>query len=225
MSKKTELLKEGVDWSADRYARMLFWARTGWSLAAGFFVLLVIVVALGMVVWARVSRPVAPVVLAVDHATGDVQALPLFSPAVESRLALLQKYFVRQYVMLREGYLFDQLNNDYATVTGMSSGQALRSYEAIYSGPNARHKVLKNTQQWVIHIRSIELPPDSPGNAVVRFTRTVIYQGGGQAKAYYTARLSFTFRQPQHVMTEEQLITNPVGFTVTSYIADPDLGQ
>lgn len=225
MSKAEAIVKEGVDWSADRYARAVRWARAGWALAAGLFVLLLVVVVLGMLVWVRVSKPVAPVVLAVDHATGDVQALPIFSPAVESRLELLQKFFVKQYVTLREGYLFDQLNSDYATVDGMSDGQAQKSYEAIYSGSDARHKVLQDTEHWVVHILSIELPPSAPGTAVVRFARTVVSGGGARTTAYYTARLSFTFHEPEHVMTEQQLITNPVGFTVTSYVADADLGQ
>lgn len=224
MSAIETTVAQGADWSADRYRRAVSWAKAGWALAVILLVLLVVVLSGAMVVWARLSKPVSPVVLALDHATGQVQALEVWNPAVEGAIPALQKFFVTQYVRRREGYLFQQLNYDYRVVDEMSLGQAQRSYETIYSGPAARHTVLQGSQQWVVHILSVELPPYSPGVAVVRFRRDVIASGGSTTSAYYTARLSFHFTQP-HLVTEEELIDNPVGFKVTSYVADADLAD
>lgn len=225
MDKVIQLVDNGVNWSADRYARLRVWSLVGWSLAATMLLLFLIAVAGGYRVWERMARPIPPVVLSVDHATGEVQALPVWNALAESQLILLHKFFVKQYVERREGYLYEQLNNDFHLVDEQSFGQAKDTYDALFSGANARHKTLLSNQRWLVDVSSIQMPPDSPGIAIVRFSRRVVTVGQGEAVSYYTARLSYNFKGSGQILSERQLVSNPVGFVVTSYVLDADLSH
>lgn len=221
-AKAQKIIEDGRHWDEDRTARLASWAKAGWAVASVMLILFLVAGIAGFVIWARLSKPVAPDVLAVDHATGQVQVLELFNHKAISDMELVHKLFAKEYVEHRERYIPEQINDDFAATLDMSEGAAKVEYGKIYSGPNARHLVLKDKQTWTIDVLSVQLPPDAHDIAIVRFKKTIWEGGSPVGSGVFVARMSYRFGD-NPAGTERKKISNPLDYKVSSYIVDAEV--
>ena len=82
-----------------------------------------------------------------------------------------------------------------------------------------------NVDRWV-SITSIQLAPDAISKkAVVRYTvqQKDLQTGALQPLEHYIATIAYEYH-PERSGKEQDLIRNPLGFTVTAFRADPEIG-
>ena len=165
--------------------------------------------------------------LSVAAITGERIYSDLFSlddRTVVGYQELLDKHFATRYVLARESYVFKLLQLDYDTVLALSTDELGREYARQYEGPNARDKRLGPYGEIRIEVRSVTLARDAVGaKAVVRFEKT-FRRGEGDPGRSETFVATMTFHyQPSMLGTERDLISNPLGFRVTTYRVDAEL--
>jgi type IV secretion system protein VirB8 len=221
-SKRTsQILQHAQDWTASERSLLQESRKTAWMVAGVAIVLAVGAFITAAVVWAKMAEPVRPDLIEVDRLTGAVQRLNVFDVEKVSSIDVLYRYFAAKYVKCRETYFFDQLNDNYQCSMLMSEGQALDSYTKIYTGDDARHKVLKNTQQWDIEVGNVQIDPLQPATLIVPYTKTVKTGTGAPLVGQFVSRLTFRFLDNLSGSLAEKLIS-PVGFKVVSYVTDAE---
>ena len=162
-----------------------------------------------------------PTVLRVDNATGSVDAVTVQKETEVSYGEVVDSYFLNKYLLNREGYDYTTIQSMYDTTRLMSGFDAWRSYEAIYSGPDARDVKLNNRTSIEVKVRSISADPQT-GIATIRYT-TQQKSTNGQIGPldHWIATVGYTYVRA--VMTTEERRINPLGFVVTSYRSDPEV--
>ena len=118
------------------------------------------------------------------------------------------------------------LQTDYDTVLAMSADEVGREYSKLYDGVNARDKKYGASMEMRVKVLSVTLNGDAVGlKATVRFEKTARRTEAETAdpSQYYIATLAYEYR-PSMRGQEKELIQNPLGYKVTSYRVDPEIG-
>ena len=134
------------------------------------------------------------------------------------------KHDIKRYVEAREGYYYPLLQRDYDLVMLMSCDDVGQEYNKQFDGDKSLDKVLGAGTQWRTDVRSVRLPKDEPGKAVVSFERTV-WHGVVKDDTVPTTRfvVSMTYKyQPSMKAKESEWIENPRGFKACAYRKDSD---
>ena len=166
-------------------------------------------------------KTVEPYTLLVDRQTGNVEALAPLDTQVIAPDAALTRSFLVQYVIARESFTFDTVQDDYRKVSLWSDRGVAERYQAgIAEGsPQSPFSYLPNGAVIETEIRSASSLADN--RAMVRFTTTQIEQGGrAQPAQYWVAIISYQFSGA--AMSEADRYINPLGFQVTSYRRDAE---
>jgi len=216
---------ESRDWEADRLSRIEKSERRAWFVAGCSAI--ITAVAIAAVVALMPLKRVVPYVYAVDRQTGE---LTLMDAANQRQIAgnqdLLDKHFASAYVVARDSYDWKLLQADYNDTIGFSAPAVGRDYAARFDGPKAVNKVWGPNVERHVTITSIQLAPDAISKkAVVRYT---IQQRDIQTNTlapleHYIATIAYEYH-PNRTGKEQDLIRNPLGFTVTGFRADPEIG-
>lgn len=216
---------EAQNWEADRLSRIERSERRAWQIA-GCACLLTAISLVALVSLLPLKR-VVPYVYSVDRQTGE---LTLMDAAGQRQIAgrqdLLDKHFANAYVLARESYDWKLLQTDYNDTIAFSSPQVGRDYAARFDGPRAVNTVWGANTERTVTVTSIQLVPDAIGKkAVVRYT---VQQRNLQTNAlepleHYIATIAYEYH-PDRSGKEQDLIRNPLGYTVTSFRADPEIG-
>lgn len=217
------LFSRGLDWEADRSARLAASERRAWVVAGVASALCVIlVIALAALSPLRVR---VPYVFALDKASGNVELVQ----AVDDRTTvgyqeLVDKHFTTRYVVARESYVFKLLQLDYDLVLALSTDELGREYARQYEGANARDKRLGPHVEIRTEVRSVTLARDGVSTkAVVRFEKTMRRGEGDPGRSEtFVATMTYEYK-PSMLGTERDLIANPLGFRVTTYRVDAEL--
>jgi type IV secretion system protein VirB8 len=137
---------------------------------------------------------------------------------------VLDRHWAVEYVRSRERYDWNLLQFDYDTVLRYSDEAVARRYAAQFEGANALDKQLGAATELRINIVSVTLPAGDHGKAVVRFERSVVKRESGvpEAALRFIATLAFRYA-PSSLTQERDLIENPLGFRVTSYLVDREM--
>lgn len=214
-----------MDWEADRMARVERSERRAWTVAIGSCLLTAI--SLVALVTILPLKRVVPYVYSVDRATGE---LTIMDAANERQTitnqALLDKHFANSYVLAREAYDWKLLQNDYDNTMAFSSPQVGAEYAQRFNGSKPITKVWGPNTEREVTVTSIQLAPDTVGKkAVIRYT---VQQKDLQTNTlapveHYIATVAYEYH-PQRTGREQDLIRNPLGYTVTSFRADPEIG-
>jgi type IV secretory pathway component VirB8 len=159
----------------------------------------------GYFIWLKMAEPIAPAIIEVNRITGQLQTIQINGVKQIGAIQALQESLAGRYVTCRETYSFETLSEDHTCASELSIGEALDSYNKIYSGEDARHKILAATQKWKIKINNVQISPSQADVAVVRFTKTVSAKGL-DASGEFTARLTFTFLDNQKLSEELKFI-------------------
>lgn len=206
-------------WEYDRMRAAIQSRRLAWGVAAGACTLAV--VSVGAVAMLAPLKSVQPYVIRVDKTSGETQIVTaLKGPQPRTYEEAVNRYFISQYVRLREGWLNDAARENAYTVMLMSDqaegARYLHSVEA--SNENAPSNIYGAKGLVSIAIRSISFL--SPKVAQVRFTKIITLGQNAPVAQNWAAIL--TFRYTTAPESEKDRNLNPLGFQVVNYRSDPE---
>lgn len=165
-----------------------------------------------------------PVVLKVAEDTGATTVLRSVRDASDHYDDVINKYWLAQYVRACEGYDWGTIQSSFDTCKLMSADGVATEYENKVKAPNSPLNVLKNTGKIVVQIESISFLNDN--TAQVRFTSQKLSPSGenndNSPLQKWISTVAYEFK-PKQQMTDQQRLTNPLGFKAASYRADPEV--
>ncbi|WP_380784454.1 virB8 family protein [Sphingomonas sp. R86520] len=206
-------------WEYDRMRAAIQSKRLAWGVAAGACTLAVASVA--AVAMLSPLKTVEPYVIRVDKSSGETQVVTaLKGPQPRTYEDAVNRYFISQYVRLREGWLNDAARENAYTVMLTSdqaeSGRYLNSVQA--NNKNAPSNIYGDKGFVSISIRTISFL--SPTVAQVRFTKIITFGQNTPIAQNWNAIMTFRYTTaPEH---EKDRNINPLGFQVVNYRSDPE---
>lgn len=214
-----------LDWEADRQGRIERSERRAWLIVFVLSALLALMV-LSLVSLLPLKR-VVPYVYAIDRQTGGLTILDAANQRqITGNQELLDKHFINAYILGRESYDWKLLQADFDQTVAFSSPAAQRDYTARFTGAQALNKVWGPRIERRVSITSIQLAPDAVNKkAVVRYAvqQRDLQTEGLAPTEHYIATLVYEYH-PDRTGREQDLIRNPLGFTVTRFRADSEIG-
>ncbi|CDO37982.1 virB8 family protein [Novosphingobium sp. KN65.2] len=203
----------------DRMRAAIQSRRVAW-IVAGFACTLA-VAATGAVAMLAPLKTVEPYVIRVDKSTGATEVMTaLKGPKPQTYDDAVNRYFISQYVRLREGWLDDAAReNAYAVMLMSDKAEGNRYLDSVKSSNDAAPSNVYGDKGFVsIHIRAISFL--SPKVAQVRYARIVTIGQNTPTAQNWTATLTFKFTAAPTM--EKDRIINPLGFQVVTFHADPE---
>lgn len=216
---KEQYLETARTWEYDRMRSAIQSRRVAWTVAGGACALAVVSIA--TIAMLMPLKTVVPYVIRVDRSTGETEIVTaLKGPQPRTYDDAVNRYFIAQYVRLREGWLNDAARENAYTVMLMSqqaeSGRYLAGVES--SNKNAPSNVYGENGYVSISIRSISYL--SPTVAQVRFSKIITMGQNTPVAQNWNAIVTFKFTTaPEH---EKDRTINPLGFQVVNYRSDPE---
>ncbi|MDP9902393.1 virB8 family protein [Variovorax ginsengisoli] len=191
-----------------------------WRVASGLgIVCLAQALALAMVV---PLHSVVPYIVMVDKLTGEGQVVATAQEYVANS-ALTDKHWINNFLISRERYVYKFIQHDYDTVRRLAGNQPWASYSAQFEGADSTDKRFKDDVEILPTVLSITL--DGNGTATVRYElRTRDYRSSTPpvvTRRVATLRYEYAVR---NLTLEKEAIANPLGFTVTAYQTDAEMG-
>jgi len=219
-----DYLKAIKDFESDRVALAKSSAKTAWKVATGFgAIALIAVIAVASL---TPLKDVEPYLMRVNDADGSVSILrPLSDAQPISYGEVLDKYWSRKFIVARNGYEWETIQDNFNIVTIMSNRQVFATYNAYIKAKNSPVKLFSDQKRIKVKIEEVTFLPSSSKErtlAQVRFSRDVINSEGitdvGFKPTYWNATITFDYRKKIKTADERKL--NPLGFRVTSYTED-----
>jgi type IV secretion system protein VirB8 len=210
---------DAESWSADRQRSADRSRRIAW-IVAGVAALIALVEAFALFLLIPLKREV-PYTLLVDRQTGYVEALEPLEPGRVTADSALTRSFLVQYVIARESFDADTLQENYRKVGLMSGGEARERYLAqMQSGtPGNPFSVLSRRATVDVRVRSVSSL--SADTAMVRFD-TIQTDPGGQPQLSQNWAAVIRYRYSDAEMGAADRLVNPMGFQVVRYRKDPE---
>lgn len=169
-------------------------------------------------------KTVEPFVIQTDKTTGMSTVLHIANEQDIPVDEMMNKYWLSQYVLAREGYDWRTLNQEYVKVRELSLPNVFDVYASQFglNNKNSLEVTLKDNIRIIVKLNSIVVNSDSI--ATVRFSKISIDNKSGMEKGSnsWTATIGFEYF-PDFKVPEERRIVNPFGFKVTSYRVDPEI--
>lgn len=194
-------------------------ARRAW-IAASVAAAIALLEAIALVVLMPL-KTVEPYTLLVDRQTGNVEALAPLDAATITPDAALTRSFLVQYVVARESFYPDSLQEDYKKVTLWTSGDERKRYinQMQSSNPQSPLASLPGGSAIKVEIRSISSL--TAKSSLVRFTTVRTDRGGTpQPPEYWASVVNYEFSDA--AMSEADRLLNPLGFQVSRYRRDAE---
>jgi type IV secretion system protein VirB8 len=210
---------EADSWGKDRQDALRASRRTAW-IVAGSAGAIAVMEAVALVVLMPL-KTVEPYTLLVDRNTGFVQALTPLDPQRISGDAALTQSFLVQYVIARESFDIDTIQNSYQKVGLWSADQARRDYIAGAQGSNPQSPLAIYPRTTVVETRVKSVSPMGPDTAMVRF-ETQRRDAGGQTQPPRAYVAIVRYRFSGEPMSVEDRFVNPLGFQVLRYRRDAE---
>lgn len=216
-------------WEAERFTQQRLLARN--ALATAVMFALVAALALAAVIRIESQRQFVAVPIVVDRSTGETTTTAVLASETVPLEEALDKAGAARYVKAREGYAWDFLQRDYDSVARMSASEVFKPYSSQFEGNDALHKRLGAGTIWRIRVISVRLDlaraktANRGGEAVVTYEREARNDDRGvvEPPMRAVATLRYEYR-PKAAMTEADRLDNPLGFVVTAYRSDAELG-
>lgn len=213
-------LKQAQDFERDRDADSD--KRNGMlrNFAVGAF-LVAIVSTIGCVSLVILKRPNPPAVLRVDSATGSVTVLPTSANGAVTWEEKTDRHNLEDYVVTREGYDWETINDMYAKVKLESDPREFDAYDAWIRAADGNLKRFSDRVRVYVKAGPTSYVGDT---AQVFFCKRFVAPGGATSNPippeYWIATISRRYVNiPEKV--EEQDV-DPTGFRVSSYTRSKD---
>lgn len=206
-------------WEYDRMRAAVQSKRLAWSVAAGACTLAVASVA--AVAMLSPLKTVEPYVIRVDKSSGETQVMTaLKGPQPRTYEDAVNRYFISQYVRLREGWLNDAAReNAYTVMLTSDQAESARYLNSVQANNKSAPSNIYSDKGFVsISIRTISFL--SPTVAQVRYTKIITFGQNTPIAQNWNAILTFRYTTaPEH---ERDRNINPLGFQVVNYRSDPE---
>lgn len=213
-------LSESRGLERDYIGEILRSRRAAWRVAGAMAGLAVLGAATGVA--GLYQEPAPPLVLRVDNATGAVEQVTQMRVHEASYGEVVDTYWLNQYALNRESYDYNTIQLNYDTTALLSAADVQKDYYKLFDGPNARDRVLANKTRILVTVRSIQL--NGRGQATIRFTTQQVHTNGVKdAPQHQIATVGYAYINAPMSTADRRI--NPLGFQVTSYRADPELGS
>ncbi|MBP2300915.1 virB8 family protein [Azospirillum picis] len=165
-------------------------------------------------------KTVVPLVFRVDMATGvvervyDVRGGPLAAGEAQ------QRYFLWQYVRLRQGYSAVEAHANFDAVALMSAPRVQADYAAAFRGSNPASPQVMLGRDGTASVRWLSTSFLGPKLAQLRFVQSERKGDGAMAVRRMLATIGFDFAPGS--LSATAINVNPLGFVVTSYRVDEE---
>ena len=166
-------------------------------------------------------KSVEPYTLLVDRQTGNVEALAPLDTQVVAPDAALTRSFLVQYVIARESFTRDTLQDDYRKVSLWSERPVAERYQRLMDASNSQSPLnyVQRGSSLRAEIKSVSALAGD--RSMVRFATTIVDgRGRRQEPQHWVAIIGYTFTAAS--MSENDRYLNPLGFQVTSYRRDAE---
>jgi type IV secretion system protein VirB8 len=193
--------------------------KIAWRLVVGFgAIALSSVIAVAMI---APLKTVEPFIVRVDNNTGLTDTVSYIKNQDLAADEVMNKYFLSQYVNLREGYDWHMIQATYDATMLFSSRTIKDEFAKLYERTDAPHKILKDQAKVLVKVNAITFIGDI---AQVRFEKTVEPTGRGDGMEKHTSRwiASIAYGYENKPARESDRLINPLGFQVNSYRVDPE---
>jgi type IV secretion system protein VirB8 len=206
-------------WSQDREQAIEQSRRIGWIVAIVLGVI-ALLEAIALVLLTPL-KTVVPYTLLVDRQTGYVEAIKPLDRATISPDAAMVRSFLVQYVIGRESFDIDSLNDTYRKVALWSVGEARNRYLAQMQASNPLSPLASLPRRALIQVQVRSVSSLGADTSLVRFTTTRIDPGAQpQPPQYWAAVIKYGFSGA--AMSAEDRMINPLGFQVQRYRRDAE---
>lgn len=199
-----------------KFSRKIAWSVAGFSGVIG-----VLGVVCALVALLHRTEP-EPTILQVDKSTGATTVMRSVRDSQDHYNEVINKYWLATYVRRREGYDWFTISEDFEAVKLMSDSDAEKEYIQKVYLPSSPLTLLKETGKIKVEIISIAFFGET---AQIRYTSEKLNPSGenmdGSPVQKWIATVAYQFK-PSLQMTEQQRLTNPLGFRVVSYRVDPE---
>lgn len=207
-------------WSLDREQAARRSLRLAW-IAAGMATFVAVAEAIALVALAPL-KTVVPYTLLVDRETGYVQALDPINGERITPTAALTRSFLVQYVLARESFVFDALQQNYRKVVLWSEGDVRTAYVSQMQASNPLSPLAAYPRRTVIEVQVKSVSLLGGDTALVRF-QTLRQDPGAQPRVTGSWIATISFRYSSQPMTAQDRLTNPLGFRVMRYHKDVEV--
>jgi len=210
--------QDGEIWEAEIIKRAKRSSRVAWFFAlvfAGIAALSLVAVVLMLPL-----KSFEPYLVEVDKNTGYIEVKSgLTRPANLTEQEAVTQANVVRFIRNREGYDPYAIEERFGTAALLSTGDAARELQALYSAANPQNpaKVYGKLKRVLVDIKSVSFPNSS--TAIVRFSTTE----KSETEAIDQHWISVVrFRYTDTPIKNEWRFENPLGFQVTSYRRDQE---
>ncbi len=206
--------RAAASWGEDRERADAASRKTAW-IVAGVATTVALIEAIAIIVMLPL-KTVVPYTLLVDKQTGYVEQLkPVENRTIDPDAALIRSFLV-QYVIERESFDIDTLNNSYRKVALWSAGDARTRYINGMQATNAESPLARLPRTAVVDVKLLSVSSLEGDAAMVRFTtQRADASGSGVAPENWVAVIRYRFSGA--AMSAEDRMTNPLGFQVVRY--------
>lgn len=214
-----EYYSEAANWSDDRTRALAGSRKVAWIVAsvAGVIALLE---ALALVLLLPL-KTVVPYTLLVDRQTGSVEAVQPLERATISPDAAMVRSFLVQYVIGRESFDYDQVNDNYRKIALWTTGDERARYIAEMQASNPASQLATLPRRALVQVQIRSVSSLSTDRSLVRFSTTRTDPGGqAQPSQHYVAVIKYGFSGA--AMRIEDRMINPLGFQVSRYRRDAE---
>ena len=211
--------QQAESWSADRERANAASRRTAW-IVAGIAAAVALFEAIALIIMLPL-KTVVPYTLLVDRQTGYVQALkPLERDIIAPDTAMVRS-FLAQYVIARESFDIDALQDSYRKVALWSAGEARSRYVAGAQATNPTSFLATLPRRALVTTQIRSISSLNADTVLVRFSTTRT-DPGDQPQPAQTWAAVIKYRFSGEAMSAEDRLLNPLGFQVLRYRRDAE---
>jgi type IV secretion system protein VirB8 len=206
--------RAAASWGEDRERELAASRKVSW-IVAGVATAVALIEAIALI-FLLPLKTVVPYTLLVDKQTGYVEQLkPAESRTIDPDAALIRSFLV-QYVIERESFDIDTLNNSYRKVALWSAGDARTRYINGMQATNPESPLARLPRRAVVDVKILSVSSLEGDTAMVRFTtERGDAAGSGTVPENWVAVIRYRFSGA--AMSAEDRMTNPLGFQVIRY--------
>ncbi|MGH8337592.1 MAG: virB8 family protein, partial [Gammaproteobacteria bacterium] len=187
-----EYYHAAASWSEDREREIAVSRKTAW-IFAGIATAIALIEAIALIMLMPL-KTVVPYTLLVDRQTGYVEQLnPVESRNIDPDAALVRSFLV-QYVIGRESFDIDSVNDTYRKVALWSAGDARTRYVGEMQAANPESPLARLPRTAVVDVKILSVSSLEGDAAMVRFTtHRSDSAASGQSQQNWVAVIRYRF--------------------------------
>jgi len=167
-----------------------------------------------------------PFVIEIEEKTGAVSQINASSLQKYKADEILMRYFVIKYVRAHENYAASDFRRYFNLMRLMSNANVYRDFvKEVGTGNEDSPYHLGTNAIRTIDIKSISIIPSKENMVQIRVRKRQIKTQNGAVEWEKHFIITLTYKYLDVDFTENERLTNPLGFTVTSYRIDRDSGE